>query len=238
MKKSIIAFMVIFSIASLTFGKPAISYGYNYDYFWDFSGGLPPDFHFTSDLPGIIKLDDTGGNLRIYSSYQPYGGVNGAGVGTNFTLGGDFYVSVHYKLNQLYNGTQAHFFAGGNMLRSYERDYNNYHVWLGYWYGTISTSDMEATMGLRRTGGTIEALVNGTPFCSYYWGTGDVYVSFNIQSNSYGGWSGGYLDITYDNLRVQCDAFPSGPPVPVPPSVWLLGSGLLGLVGWRRFRAG
>jgi hypothetical protein len=25
-------------------------------------------------------------------------------------------------------------------------------------------------------------------------------------------------------------------PVPVPPSAWLLGSGLLGLVGWRRFR--
>ena len=24
--------------------------------------------------------------------------------------------------------------------------------------------------------------------------------------------------------------------VPLPPTVWLLGSGLLGLVGWRRFR--
>ena len=73
--------------------------------------------------------------------------------------------------------------------------------------------------------------MNGTPFCSYYWGTGDVYVGFNIQSNSYGGWSGGYLDITYDNLRVQCDAFPSGPPVPVPPSLVLLASGLAVL--WR-----
>jgi PA14 domain len=25
-------------------------------------------------------------------------------------------------------------------------------------------------------------------------------------------------------------------PIPLPPSVWLMGSGLLGLVGWRRFR--
>jgi hypothetical protein len=27
-------------------------------------------------------------------------------------------------------------------------------------------------------------------------------------------------------------------PVPLPPTVWLLGSGLLGLAGWRRFRKG
>lgn len=31
---------------------------------------------------------------------------------------------------------------------------------------------------------------------------------------------------------------PPGPPVPLPPTVLLLGSGLLGLAGWRRFRKG
>lgn len=33
----------------------------------------------------------------------------------------------------------------------------------------------------------------------------------------------------------QLDATPA---VPVPPTVWLMGSGLLGMIGWRRFRKG
>lgn len=36
------------------------------------------------------------------------------------------------------------------------------------------------------------------------------------------------------NLGVRIEAAP----VPVPPTVWLLGSGLLGLAGWRKFKKG
>jgi PEP-CTERM motif len=32
------------------------------------------------------------------------------------------------------------------------------------------------------------------------------------------------------------DVRPPDPNVPLPPTVWLLGSGLLGLTGWRRFK--
>jgi len=52
-------------------------------------------------------------------------------------------------------------------------------------------------------------------------------------NNGSGGWTEvneGYLGKVVD-YHVQS-------PVPVPPTVWLLGSGLLGLVGWRRFKRG
>jgi hypothetical protein len=37
---------------------------------------------------------------------------------------------------------------------------------------------------------------------------------------------------TFSNVQITCQA------VPVPPTIWLLGSSLLGLAGWRRFRRG
>jgi hypothetical protein len=220
---------------------PALSYGYTYNYFWDFSTGLPAAFQFTNDLPGIIQLDDTQGNLRIYSSgFVLSGGqVKGASVGSTFAIGGDFDISIHYQLNTLYNGTQAHFAAGNfPMLRSYENGNNNYHVWLGGWQGTTPTSDMQGTMEIKRTGGTIQALVNGSPIFTYAYGTGDVSsLGFNIDANTYGGWGSGVLDIIYDNLSVQCDTLPSGPPVPLPGTALLLASGLTALAGIRRLKA-
>jgi hypothetical protein len=43
--------------------------------------------------------------------------------------------------------------------------------------------------------------------------------------------------ISWDFMGTGYDQLPGGGnPVPIPGAVWLLGSGLLGLVGWRRFR--
>jgi len=46
----------------------------------------------------------------------------------------------------------------------------------------------------------------------------------------------GFFDVTIDPFRFIDGLEFQG--VPVPPSVLLLGSGLIGLVGWRRFRKG
>jgi len=68
--------------------------------------------------------------------------------------------------------------------------------------------------------------------------------SLNRLSNIDSGIHTGSVEYVEDKIYdgVFLVAFYSGQsgktldPVPVPPAVWLLGSGLLGLVGWRRFR--
>jgi hypothetical protein len=56
-----------------------------------------------------------------------------------------------------------------------------------------------------------------------------------------GSWSGyeywtNDLATAWDINILNATAFVPPPAVPLPPSVLLLGSGLLGLAGWRRFK--
>jgi hypothetical protein len=53
--------------------------------------------------------------------------------------------------------------------------------------------------------------------------------AFRIEAD----WQTGGDQVDLDNVRLNSSAV-----IPVPPTLLLLGSGLLGLGGWRRFRKG
>ena len=56
------------------------------------------------------------------------------------------------------------------------------------------------------------------------------------QSNVYSGGSVYWGGTNYSGMDVNFHVGPRAPTVPIPAAVWLLGSGLIGLIGVRRFR--
>jgi hypothetical protein len=222
MKAKMLAIVLTFGVLTLT---PAFSHAYNYDLVWNFSGGLPPALSFENALPDILQLDDTHQNLRIYSDQSfslTHPSVKAGTVVSNFVIGGDFEITLDYKVDLMDLGTQCQLLIlDFVVVRSNETGHgNNYHVWnLGSWHGTIPTTDTQGTFEIKRSGASVSGWANGALiYTQPSYGTGDVEVRFNIQANTYGGWTTGALDATFDNLRIQCDRFISYKPTPVP---WL-----------------
>ncbi len=74
-------------------------------------------------------------------------------------------------------------------------------------------------------GNTVKTYYNGSLLSTHSW------LSDGQSASAIAGvdlWAGGSSAVYYDNITLA--------PVPVPPAVWLLGSGLVGLIGIRRFR--
>ena len=64
-------------------------------------------------------------------------------------------------------------------------------------------------------------------------------LSFSLVGLDESVWQIGKLsEIGHERLRLQITGPPVHSTVPLPPTFWLLGSGLLDLVGWRMFRKG
>lgn len=208
--------------------------------FWNFSGGMDSNFTYSENYADF-SLDDDHGELRLS---KPAGGGSDfkyASVDSTFQIGGNFDIRVDYKLNlTLQAGNQVHMgmlYDVYAIVRSLEGGYQNYHIWRSSGgYGQVPTNDLSGSMRFVRTGTTVTAYYKspGADFTSLYtytdYGSQDVTIFMNIVNN---GGSSNALDVSFDNLYIQADYLPSGLPVPLPPSVLLLGSGLLVLAGWR-----
>jgi hypothetical protein len=218
---------------------------------WDFSSGLDTTM-FNFSQTGSFTLNDSGGNLLI--SKGSGGSAAGALVESRFLLEGNFDIRVDYNLvSPLGFGDALQLVIGtgdvGPSIQLWRDNNNQYPGYPGNSYhastdpsqvflGTIQTTDTYGTLELQRTGTSVSALVihpDGTTTSIYTFpdfGTLDVLIALSlVQTQDHS--SFGPMACSFDNLSVTADNI-----VPLPPSVLLLGSGLLGLVGWRRFRKG
>jgi len=204
------------------------------NWYWDFSNGLDHNnFTFSSDRLSDIFLDESGGNLRIYSNVFGVipSSVQGGNISSQFKVNGDFEISIDYSLNKaLDSGTQVQLgLSNLALVRSNEPGVggNNYHVWYpNVIKGLTSTSDTTGTFRLVRIGSNLASYVNSSLIYNYIdYGSGDMGFGFNVQANGFSGWNGGRLNATYDNLRVTANALVDFTPsnsVPAPPTIFLI----------------
>ncbi|MCP3928891.1 MAG: hypothetical protein GY705_07305 [Bacteroidetes bacterium] len=191
---------------------------------YDFSGGIGVDFGF-SNPDGLFTLDDSGGELRlskVEDSLPDPGHPKRGTVYSNFTVSGDFEISVEYNLNSALGvGDQIEFQIWSNdfayfISRSNE-DFlggNNYHV---FWNdGDISqtailTSDTSGTFRFIRKGATIWSYFKSSSSSEYTlihsknFGTSDIGIGMTLQNQPH---SFTALDGTFDNLIIMNNEFP------------------------------
>ena len=101
-------------------------------------------------------------------------------------------------------------------------------------FGTAGKLDLSITTNLATYAynGLVVPNVNTKvmDFYGFVAGAGEFFTNFNIAIEPYSG-SFPYYGPAIDNVTLG-----TAGAVPIPGAVWLLGSGLLGLGGWRRFR--
>jgi hypothetical protein len=177
----------------------------------------------TVQVGGAVSVDNptsTSGNGWVYAEGhtfnpgQPEGiffQINGGAPGSQ--------VQIDYKW--YFNAITAS--EGTAKISGLAMSVNDNNVWsypdiilnnYSYNYGSVNSSFMA------HSGDIIGIFLNARVSIGDY--NDIVYFPLNINNSA----ALTYLELTAVN------------PVPVPPSVWLLGSGLLGLAGWRRFRKG
>jgi len=214
-------------------------------YSWDFNSGLDTaNFTFVPTPGSGFTLDTSGQDLYISkpagNGSDPYSGVLAGEVGSKFWVQGNFDMQVDYKLESTFNNKdwiQLNIIHDANQVLALGRcnsNGDNYHVWTNAYgeQGNTATSDTSGMFRLQRTGIIVAAYIGTTLlWTDPTYGADDVYVMLNVLQNN--GSSYGPVAGSFDNLSITADSFRDYTPVPVPPTVLLLGSGLLGLAGWR-----
>ncbi|SEM76354.1 VPLPA-CTERM protein sorting domain-containing protein [Syntrophus gentianae] len=104
------------------------------------------------------------------------------------------------------------------------------YSYLGIWWGSV---DKYNTLSLYK-GSDLVATISGSTIISSNWGN-----QSSSESNIYlnvADITGGFdsIKMTSDGRAFEVDNITVGNPVPIPAAVWLLGPGLVGLVGVRR----
>ena len=216
----------------------------------DFNNGLSPDLSISSwSAPndGGFTYAITNGTLVFTQESGYRTGV--VSLMTNFYLLGDFSVSVQASFQGM-AGSGALSDAGLMMwyapnpngmqwanLTYSRKGWGDTDPW-GY-YGRITQNPTQwldagpdGTLTIQRTGNTVAMFFNGQNVLQGFDVGGPVQPGL-ILSNFAG--SNGYLYAVFDNLSITADGFA---PVPLPSTLLLLGSGLLGMGGlaWRRLR--
>jgi hypothetical protein len=245
MKKTRLLVLATFCLCWVLSSSPSQAVTLSYD----FTSGMGSDFTFENPT-GLFSLDDTGGELRLKKAPDSESNYfRPARIQANYLLQGNFEVRVDYRINiPLNDGDQQQLnlgFLDGTGLANVRSNEswlggNNYHVWVMNHEepgGGISTSDISGTLVYIRSGNTISAYFRSpgasadtflfsetvsVPLIAFT-------MSLQSQPNSHGS-----LDGSFDNLYVRAD----GIVVPLPSTLLLLAPGLLGLMGWRKFRKG
>ncbi len=191
---------------------------------WNFASGLDrSNFEFHTSGPIDVFLDESSGKLRIYSnSFGSISGIAGGWITSLFKVRGDFEISVDYQLNKAMDvGSFVQFFVPGYYLVRY---YNNYHVYIGSWPSAgWPTSDMSGTIRFVRTGSNVSTFVNNDLVYTYNgYGTDDVDFGFGPHADRGAGWTGGSLDVSFDNLVITADSLVDYTTHPLPAILPLL----------------
>ncbi len=213
------------------------------------NGGFPPPPGPTG-VSYLIKLDPANGNLlnaieitnagngisiadlavqpgtdTLFGIRGPQDGLNGqgnlytidkqTGVATLVGSTGDFFGSIAFApKGTLYMSSQD--LVMGQQVNQSLKVIDPANAMI---LSTVSTNDFFGALGIRPTDGTI------------FGGTGDAHQIYTINPIT---GAETLIGDTGMNFVGDIDFYP----IPLPPSMLLLGSGLLSLAGWRRFRKG
>jgi hypothetical protein len=215
-----------------------------------YTGTITDDFNASTLNSGLWEVTSIGGPSIAQTSGQlqvtiPGSSTSplGAGVQSRFTLIGDYDMQADFSLLTwpANNGIRVGIIAIGAVERvgagaGYGEEYLAHFSNV---LGRTVTVDLSGTLRMTRTGNTLEG----------FYLAGGLWQSLGSEANAGFGantkialnaWTGdpffGHQDATiaWDNFQVQYTGVENL--VPIPPTALLLGSGLLGLVGWRRFR--
>jgi hypothetical protein len=212
---------------------------------FDFSDGLGQNFEFLQANATTFTLNTSNDNLNIISPGTSGNyGVKAGYVLSKFTIQGDFDLRVDYDESSPYQNLtnqqqqEMHINAAGWFFYVVRQNYggNDLHIWDGAEHGNTPASDTSGKMRITRVGSTVSGYYSsgGDTYNLLYahdYGTQDVTLSLWLQNN----WNGdSSLNAAFDNLSITAGGLNGY--VPVPPSALLLGSGLVGLLAWRRFR--
>lgn len=217
-----------------------------------FDSGIS-SFYWTQHIPsGSSSIVGSGGEV-LMTQGNDTSGILGPYLEFNYLITGDFDARIDYRLinwpvnNQERIGIILASPDGLSAVAAVERISDDEFVSGNEGYlthflnGTISvpTADIAGTLRLTRTGDTV---------AGYYWG-GSGWSLVNSYSSALNnpGPSPLYLpiwwqtaptvgvQIAFDNFYLEAPGT-TIPQVPVPPALWLFGSGLVGLMGYARRR--
>jgi hypothetical protein len=193
--------------------------------------------------PIVLTFEGLGDFEAVQNYYNGGTGGNGSGPGPNYGIafGADSLALISSTAGGSGNFTNAPsmptvlFWLDGpgdvmNVAAGFDTGFS-------FFYSAAYAGSVEVYDGLNGTGTQLASLSlpvtpNDPNLPEFYNAWVSIGVAFSGIAHS-AIFSGSADYIGFDNITLG-SATPGN--VPVPPTVWLLGSSLLGLVGWRRFR--
>ena len=235
------------ALFSLLIGLPIQAMAaYSFTWTDTFTSGINPTWWITStDSSSSIVV--SGGQVimtqgsDLNNSWDNY-------LKTKFSITGDFMMTIDYSLTSwpvAYNSERVGLGSRfGSVAGTVERINDSIFSYPGgylvdwgpgYLYGQSGTSEMTGTLKIERIGDSvIFSKCQGTTCTTISTQT----ATGNLDYAQFGIWkfntSSEGVVVAFDNFTLNANYDPRA--VPIPAAVWFLGSGLIGLIGFRRMR--